>query len=374
MAIQWTSAIRDQVCITLMGKVYADLTTYEQKLIDGESTGLPVATPTGGVAKDGFTRIREWAQWFAEAGTSAGQEPAAWEYALKCDIVALAAKAFRSEFYGTLANDAQRALQQAIDTYSPTDFSDSSQLFGTSTLSIQRIRLFVIRNCVRRRPRVMPRVDEVDLAFKWALNHLSERGAWGFRTRNVEIAISTTSGGSAPTITGQVSGETFDCLLSQDLFFKDSTGELTGQCIKYANPEVWQQSRVEWGDETGQPEFFRIETRGAGSYYWQFSPRPDKAYTVNALVLVSTPSLPSAATDTATIAKYPKEFDTIFPDLVLAKVLRDASATGWSDVWDRVQAEIDKWVQYQQRTTASQGEPCQRDVYNDAGFQTISRI
>ncbi len=325
------------------------------------------------MAKDGFTRLREWAQWFAEAGTSAGNEPSVWEHALKADILALGAKAFRLETYGVFVNDAQRALQQALDTYGLNDLSDSTQLFGTGTLTIQRIRQFVVRNCVRRRPRVMPPVAEVDLAFKWALNHITERGVWGFRQRDVEIAIATASNGSAPTITGMVSGEAFDCLLTQHLMFKDSTGELTGDFIKYATPDQWQASRAEHGDTTGQPEYFRIETRGA-SYYWQFSPRPDKAYTVHALVLVATPALPSAATDTATIAKYPKELDTLFPDLVLAKVLRDLSATRWEDVWNRVQAELDRWTQFQLRSVSAHADNGFTDVYADHAFQSSPRI
>ena len=192
------------MCLILLQKTYAELLTYETAILDGtiSSGSLPLNEPTGGVAKDAFVAVRQWAQWFEEAGASTSSGPSVWEPALKAEILARFAQAIRPAEYGVLVNDASRQLQTAIDTYAVNDFSDATQMFGVAALSPQRVRLFVIRNCVRRRPRFMPPVAEVDAALKWAMRQLSSRGAWQFRIRDITIAIPTSSGGSSPSITG----------------------------------------------------------------------------------------------------------------------------------------------------------------------------
>lgn len=368
--------MRDQVCITLLDKVYSDLNSREQTLLDGQfsSGSLPLAEPTSGlttgVAKDAFIALTQFFQWFGEAGSLSANAPSAFEHVVKAEIVARMALALRHPEAPTWINNARAAVEQAVETYAVNDFSDSSQLFGTSALSIQRIRLHVIRHCVRRRPRrIMPPVAEIDLAFKWALNHLSQRGAWMFRTRDITIAVATASDGSAPTITGLASGETFDSLLSTQLFYKDTTQQYTAEAVDWAYPDDWARARSEWADTTGRPQMFRIEMR-AGTAYWQWCPRPDQAYTLQGLALVRTPSLPSAATDTAVIAKYPPEFESIFPDLVLAKVLRDFSAPGWEDLWTRVNGEIERWAEGYQKTGQDFRCMVPIDVYNDPAYQS----
>jgi len=355
------------VCLILLQKTYAELLTYETAILDGtiSAGSLPLNEPTGGVAKDAFVAVRQWAQWFEEAGASTSTGPSVWEPALKAEILARFAQAIRSSEYGALVNDASRQLQTAIDTYAVNDFSDATQMFGVAALSPQRVRLFVIRNCVRRRPRFMPPVAEVDAALKWAMRQLSSRGAWQFRIRDITIAIPTSSGGSSPSITGLASGETFKAILTNSLHYVDSTGVYAGETIDWASPDDYAALRAIHGSTTGRPQVFRIETRSGPTPYWQFSPRPDQAYTVQALALIGPPTLQTAASDTTAMVRFPDEFESLIPTLVLAKILRDNGKPGWEVSWNQAQAEIDKWAQFYSKTAEGESDNSPRDVYGD---------
>ena len=71
------------------------------------------------------------------------------------------------------------------------------------------------------------------------------------------------------------------------------------------------------------------------------------------------------------LGKFPSEFATIFPDLVLAKVLRDHSSPNWQDVWNRVDDEVGRWAyHYQKMVNDWVDEP--RDIYRDENYQSYT--
>lgn len=374
MTISYTSALRDQVTLTLLNRTYANCTTEEQTLLDGaiSSGSLPLNAPTGGVALDTYKALAQVVQWFSEAGTGDTAIPDAFGPAYKAEMVARLARCVRPAEFGALVGAARSELQMAIDHYTPEDWSDSSQMFGL-TINPQRIRLHVLRNCVRRRPRLLIPPGECDLALKWAFNHLTQRGAWLFRVRDITISVPTTNGGSAPTFTGMASGETFDSLLSVRLYHVDTRGLVSGDYVLPGSPDRFSEVSSIYESQTpttGQPQHFRLENR-AGTVYWQWAPKPDKTYTLRGQALVSTPAMPSAATSTTELGKFPAEFATIFPDLVLAKVLRDHSSPNWQDVWNRVDDEVGRWAyHYQKMVNDWVDEP--RDIYRDENYQSYT--
>jgi len=90
MTISYTSALRDQVTLTLLNRTYANCTTEEQTLLDGaiSSGSLPLNAPTGGVALDTYKALAQVVQWFSEAGTGDTAIPDAFGPAYKAEMVA----------------------------------------------------------------------------------------------------------------------------------------------------------------------------------------------------------------------------------------------------------------------------------------------
>lgn len=384
MGLNWTADIRDRVCLVLLQQPYSGLRADEQTLLDGAISGgtLPVGLPDKGVARDALMRVRQTAQWFEEAGVvnttgSTATGPDVWEPVLIQEAVFKFAQALRPSDLRSLAPVRAEAWRDAIDSFAVNNFADATQLFGAGDLSPQRIRLHVMRHMTRRTPRVLPPVAEIDLAIEWAINRLWESRVSLYRARHVIVTIPTASGGQTPTYTlldgsSLPSGEVVDSVISAKMYFTDTVGRDSRSTIRWGLVEEFTEHRALQQD-TGRPELFRIEQRGATTLLWRWSPEPDVQYTAQALVMVKAPVLGSAASDTATLAKFPREYKTIIPDLVLAKCLQKYAVQGWQDDWRLAQKAIDDLLAFSEQAAVLPALQ-QQDVYNDFGRQADSSV
>ena len=369
-AIQWTSAIRELVCYQAFGKAYASLTTAEANYLDNSnSVAVPTSSPAGiaGVAL-GF--CRQYAQWYEELGTSTSAVPTTWDHVLIAEVVARTVPYFRAEKTQAAMQERSRAWLAAFETHAVEDFAFSATGIYDTSGKHSNLRLHVIRHCLRRadkRNYLFPSPATVDAAISWARSHLWNRTNMPFRQRLIQITIPTASSGSAPTLTFAGS-EVFDSLASRWLVY-DSTNDSTSgpyERIRYCTATEAIEMRASYGSETGRPEYFHIEDRGNGSYYWHWFPAPDAQYTCRAAVFCRLPTASATATDSIT-SVFPPEYETLIGDLALAKVLKDHAAIGWEAAWKTAMDEVEVYA-------ASVGDPNEAagaeglsmgDVYQD---------
>lgn len=322
MALQWTSAIRELVCREVFGRAYADLRSEEAAHLDASnSPTVPTDTP-GGVAGLAMTYVGQFAQWFAEAGAAATGVPAVWAPVYAAEVAMRMAGAFRTTRpeglakYRHCAAMAQRAWDAAIETYSIADASSST--LNSLTITPKVVRLHAMRHLARRRPRVLVPIPTIDLTMKAVWTELWNGVGWEFRRRQASIAIATTDGGSAPTIT-LPSGEVFDSLLAPRLWFTDDS-----EMVEWVEGDRMAALKAEYTGRTGRPLYFSLEHRGGSTVYWHFAPEPDQAYTVRAEVYTRTPSDPADADAVTLLDKLEPAMVPLMPRLVLARLLAEA--------------------------------------------------
>lgn len=360
MALSWTTTLRDQICYLVFQRAYSALRADEKAILDNTEGSMP-ATTTGGHAGRSLTTVRQAAQWFEQGGAGSTTGPDVWDTVLVCEIVARMLQTLKPGEAKAAWAESARAWESALNTYTVADAAVTT--LNHLTITQAMIRFHVINHTARRRPRLFPPVQDIDFALKWAVNFLWNKSKWRFRTRQATIAIATANDGSAPTIT-LPSGESFDQMATLALHYTDAAG--IGQTIRGANAEEMTALRARYGTNSGRPERFRIEARNESTKYWHFIPVPDRAYTTRAEVLIATPADPSSSTDAAPFQKFPAEFRTLFPDLVLAKVMRQHNVTGWQDAWRLAMDQVDVTANEYESTGAPEIEALpERDVYFD---------
>lgn len=322
MALQWTSVIRELVCREVFGRAYADLRTEEAAHLDASnSPAVPTSTP-GGVAGQAMTYVGQFAQWFAEAGAAATGVPDVWAPVYAAEVSMRMAGAFRTTRpemlakYRHCAAMAQRAWDAAIETYSLADASAAT--LNSLTITPKTVRLHAMRHLARRRPRVLLPIPTIDLTMKAVWTELWNGVGWEFRRRHASIAIATSAGGSAPTIT-LPSGEVFDSLMAPRLWYTDD-----GTVVEWVEGDRMASLKAEYAGETGKPLYFSLEHRGGSTVYWHFAPEPDQAYTVQAEVYTRTPSDPADADAVTLLDKLDPAMVPLMPRLVLFKLLAES--------------------------------------------------
>ena len=379
MGLQWTADIRNQVSLLLLQHPYASMRADEQERLDGavSSGSLPIGIPDKGVARESLMRLRQIAQWYEEAGvvdtTGSTTGPSVWEPVLIQECAYHLAQSLRPMELGRLRELRAESWANAINNYGVNSIADSSQMFGVSGLTPQRIRLHVLRCMARRQRRIMPPVAEIDFAIEWAINRLWECRVSLYRARHVIITIPTASEGQTPTYTlvdgtSLPSGEVVDSIISPRLCYSDTDGRNSLAYARWGLAEEFTSHRAAQGTETGRPQLFRVEQRGSSTLRWIWSPAPDQEYTAQAIVMVKAPTTPSAATDTAVLAKFPLEYKTLIMDLVLAKVLAMFNVDGWQEDWRLAQKSIDDLLAGSEQV-ASTPAYAATDVYRDQEFQ-----
>jgi hypothetical protein len=318
MALTWSSALRDLVSREVFNRAYADLRTEEAAYLDASNSPAVPTTSPAGVAGHSLLYVRQFAQWFEEAGASSG--PDAWEHVLAAEVSFRLANAFNTAKARTLAGLLQRAWDAALNSYSLADASSTT--LNDLTITPKVCRLHVMRNFVRRRPRLFYPIPSIDMTMKRIWQQVWNQNGYEFRTRQASIAIATTAGGSAPTITMNGS-EAFDSILAPRLWYTDSD-TASPRSIEWVDGDWMARLKAENTGTTGRPQYYSIEDRGGTTKYWHFSPEPDAAYTVRAECLVRTPTDPANASATTFQDTLTAEIVPRLPKLTLLGCLEEA--------------------------------------------------
>lgn len=323
MALTWSSALRDLVCREVFNRAYADLRTEEAAYLDAaNSPAVPTASPAG-IAGQTLTYVRQFAQWFEEAGASSG--PDAWEHVWAAEIgfrLCIAFKSERQDLAGKLrafSGLQQRAWDAALNTYSIADASSTT--LNDLTITPKVCRLHVMRNFARRRQRLFLPISTIDMTMKRVWQQVWNQCGFEFKMRQASIAIATASAGSAPTIT-LAGSEAFDSILAPRLWYTD-TGAVPA-AIEWVDGERMARLKAANTGTTGRPEYYSIEDRGGTTKYWHFTPEPDQAYTVRAECMVRTPSDPANASATTFQDTLTAEIVPRLPKLTLLGCLEEA--------------------------------------------------
>lgn len=168
-------------------------------------------------------------------------------------------------------------------------------------------------------------------------------------------------------LSGIASGETFDSMSVEKLYFSGTNQ--VGDICEFANEDAFAQLSVNYGEDTGQPRFFRIEYNDAGVHVWKYLPIPDASYTFRAGVLIAWPDNISSTTSATEINRFPKEFRTVIRDMTLARVLVQYGASDADRMWQKAIDQTDSLLAIKEE----HGSPMRRqqsgDVYNDAMYQ-----
>lgn len=317
MALSWTTALRDLVCREVFNRAYADLRSEEAGYLDAANTPTVPTSSPGGVAGQCLTYVRQFSQWFEEAGATSG--PDAWEHVYSAEVAFRLANAFNVSKSRTLAGLLQRAWDAALNTYSIADASATA--LNDLTITPKVCRLHTMRHCVRRRPRLFIPIPTIDMTMKRVWQEVWNAVGFEFRTRQASIAIATASGGSAPTITMSGS-EAFDSILVPRLWYTDANADPAS--IEWVDGDQMARLKAANAGTTGRPEYFSIEDRGGTTKYWHFSPEPDAAYTVRAECMVRTPADPANAAATTVQDTFTAEMVAQLPKLTLLACLEEA--------------------------------------------------
>lgn len=330
--------MRDRACLLVFNQLYTNLTTAHKTLVDN-NPGSP-ATPPAGVAGDAYRLIADWAQWYIDAGTTATL-PDQWEGWFVREIAYQLALAVRHDRTEAFRTEAERARKMALQTFTDTALTASSSQDGTYTL--KDIRLFVAGIAARQNPPVMMSVATIDREVGWCIRYLWNRANWNFRKRIVSATIDT----SSVVTFSMASGETFETLSTLRFAFTD----VAGVVIAWANADRMAQLLAAPNQTSSRPREFRME-RQAGQTLWYFYPTPDTTYTVKCEVNIACPSLPTSATSTTELAKFPLDLRHILREMVLARclMLYQQTAAQGKKHWDETNIQIENLIpQYDNR-------------------------
>lgn len=334
MTLSWTSAIRDRVSQLVLGLVYSGARSDEKNLIDAAGS-VPTSSPAG-LAGERLTVVRQWAQWFEQLGAGASAGPDLWEHVWVREIAAHAALGLRRNDIRPFFEALDDAWETALNSYSVADASSAT--LNDQSVTPKMLRFHVIRHCARlttttgRKRRLLVPVPDIDAAINWTINFLWHRTHWEFRTRQVQLTLDTAS---PESVTDDLpTGEEIDAITSRWLVFDANADSGINNDMRCVYADETTMARLKAADpEDGRPTHFHVEDRGNNTRYWHWSPTPDAAYTLRGACTIIRPALPSDANDTTPFTKFPPEFVTLFPDVVLAYILKKFRVEGWQDTW-----------------------------------------
>lgn len=166
----------------------------------------------------------------------------------------------------------------------------------------------------------------------------------------------------AVSIFGLESGESLDMENTRKLY----VGGTARDTVSWATADAFSNLRAGADSENlGKPSVFRVERRN-GVIAWMFYPWPDDTYTFRFEGLTATPSAPTSTSDTTPFSRFPTEFQQLYKDLVLGKVLQDR---GKPEVWKRAVDEVERFAPIYDQQAEAMADQSVRDVYGDQWAQ-----
>lgn len=363
MPLSFDNTIRNNVCLNVYGEGYDDLSADKQANVDAE----------GGYA---LTHIRQYAQWFEQAGSSSA--PDQWAHWLDAEAkarVSVFARPDRADEYRSLAD---RAMRDALRTFN-RDELDANLSSGTAEPRANysaSIRNYIVAHLVRRdSPKFIP-TAEIDSHISDAVNFLWNKSHWIFRTRQAQITVTPRASETThetvainlgyPLSDPTVSGIAFDALHTRKLYYESDTAN---GGVDYAEAVSADQMRAfqSKNDRSEKPRYFRIERLPDSSYRWWFYPRPDRSYSFQAEVAVTLPSGigNGSSTSEGAFSVFPAEFREIIRKLALVNVLQAIGDPSVDRLRNAVMSEIENHAPAYTDTGNQDSDVSVRDYYGD---------
>lgn len=180
---------------------------------------------------------------------------------------------------------------------------------------------------------------------------------------NADIAGRT----SAMTVNGLDSGEEYDALACNKLYFAD----VTGRDLRHADADQMAAFTVRdiVTNVPTRPVWFRMEQRSDAKVWW-FSPFPDANYTATGEVAIKFPGAPGSATATTVFARWPAKMQPALRKACLAQVLMDHAAQDARRMMDEAIDEIERLVPEYDDSGLQDVYTSMGDVYLDASGQS----
>ncbi len=360
MALQLTTENVDRICFKVFMQGLGSLTVAQKYLVIGATSPTLPTSATIGEAGAALAVVDRWAQAYGMTGTD--RPPDAWEQWLVAEAAARIALTARPERYRDFAQHAQKAFRDAIDTIN-TVTADVSTVQGQA-ITVQGIRYFVLNHMARRKPPVLPLVQDIDSHIQWVLNYLWNRNLWDFRKRMVDVTLPTTG---IPSF-GLSNGETFWANGSRRWYYTDIPNAFIEEDSSADDMALVKSTDTAYGVASGRPRYMRMQRSGTDQT-WFFSPAPDMTYTLKAEVIVDGPGTPSSANDTAVFSKFPENFRPVIRDMVLARVMLAYNPATSETFWSRAIDQVEQMLPLYESKGHTTDTQSMRDVYNDAIFQ-----
>lgn len=367
MAFAYTAALQARISLAVFNCAYARLDSTQKIQLDLTWSSGALA---GGAAYDAYIAVSAIAQWFEQAASTPDlsfPEPT-WDRLFIAKAAMILVKTVRPDRLADFSRDHEAALDEAIDTYSPT-LINSATISG-QPVTVDGIRKFVANHCIRRkesgvnqglRRRIFPPIADIDAHLQWTLVTLWNLTQWSFRARLIQITINANN---SVTMTG-LTGETFDAVASNRFYFDSSNA---GAVLEWVDKDSAPALKAMNGTTTGMPRFFRTELNGA-TVTWHLFPIPDQAYTLYGTVYVATPTLTALSDINTAITKFPAEFGPGIRDLVLARVLMAHNASDGQKMWKTAMDQIEVFFPAYTDSGAPARQTSVGDVYGDFADQ-----
>lgn len=363
MAFAYTAGLQGRIALAVWNVPYASLTANQKTQLDNTWSSGAI---TGGEALAAWTEVAQIGQWFEQAvsnpDTSFPQP--AWDRLFVAKCAMYLSKTVRPDRLAEFQRDHEVALDEAIDTYTPTLITAAA--ISGQALTVAGIRAYVCNHCVRRkesganqglRRRIFPPIQDVDSHSQWTCNFLWNKELWNFRKRMIQITINANN---TVTMTG-LSGETFDSIASNRFYYD---GNNFGSVLEWVDSTTAPGLKAYHGTSQGTPRYFRTETKGS-TVSWHLFPIPDQAYTLYGTVYVATPTMTTMADIDSAIGRFPPEFGTVIRDIVLARVLMAHQASDGQRMWDLAMEQVEILCPTYTETGSPARLTSVLDVYSD---------
>jgi len=345
--LTYSSSMQNDIALLVSKSLYANLSTEQKTMIDGESLG----SPTGAVGR-ALSLLGEYAN---KLNLGAPDEiPSIWEHWLVKKAAADCAASFSVAEDEDLTRAAFTAQVEAFQAYSmlASDHTTADDL----GYEVQKIRRYVFTSTTSGDKPVLPQVSLIDTAIESVLSELWNMADWSFRSQ--DIVVNLAANGTV-TYTPAVTVTKF---LSPILFYTDVNG---GQCV-LADDEMINEWRSENDLDTGKPEYFRTSKTGS-TVSLVFNRDPDDAYTMRTSVAVGTPAMASIDNLNTMLGLITNEFKPIIRDWVLGKVLARMSQRESTAILRQVHDQMDSMLY---TMNASESEEKQ-DSYRSGRRQSL---
>lgn len=307
-AIAYDADHQDQIALRVWNRLYAALSTEQKKLVDGTWTTGSLAN---GHAFDVLTQVRRYAHFIQMDGSDSGPDDA-WLGWFLAETVARCVYNQNRERFREAKGMANDAMKMALTTYTRSEVDETTDVSGFVHSHINT-RRFVLDNCVRLEPMLLPTPERIDGAMRTVYARIWNMSDWWFKRRQVTFTVDT-----AGDVTDDLAGTEVAHAVSSERLFYDDTNNRGGEIHHISASEMAREQSL--SHDAGRPLTFRAYRTGSG-LQWTFDRTPDQSYTFRGEVFIRQPALATAANFDTALTILPPEHHDALRDMILSHVV-----------------------------------------------------